>query len=40
MPSVVVLSYGWAAELQTTTPFTATGDLCRIYEGITFGLSR
>lgn len=36
MPSVVVLNYGWAADLQTTTPFTATGDLCRIYEGIPF----
>jgi hypothetical protein len=36
MPSTVVMNYGWAADLQTTTPFTATGDLCRIYESIPF----
>jgi len=36
MPSVVVLNCGWTVDLQTATPFTATGDLCRIYEGIPF----
>jgi len=39
MSSVAVLNYGWAVELQTTTPFTATGDLCSIYEGIPFGVA-
>jgi len=39
MSSVAVLNYGWAAELQTTTPFTAAGDLCSIYEGIPFNVT-
>jgi hypothetical protein len=33
-PSIVVLNYGWEAEIQRPQPLTAMGDLTRLYEAI------
>ena len=37
MPSVVVMNYGWEAELGIAPPATDLGDLTRVYEGIPVG---
>jgi hypothetical protein len=37
MPSIVVMNYGWAAELGMAPPATDLGDLTRIYEAIPGG---
>jgi hypothetical protein len=33
-PSIVVLNYGWEAEIERPQPLTALGDLTRLYEAI------
>ena len=35
-PSIVVLNYGWEAEIERPQPLTALGDLTRVYEAIPF----